>query len=181
MASRPSLAAADSGATVTVCLPVIGWCRLEATERGLRRVEFVAERPRKADGGGGGAAERWLRQAAAELQEYAGGQRREFTVPLDPAGLSAFQRAVLEACGRIPWGATATYGELARQVGVDGGARAVGQVMARNPLPVVIPCHRVVGAGGALTGFGGGMALKRRLLALERSADSSRKPGLGAG
>ena len=90
-----------------------------------------------------------------------------FTVPLDLTGLTPFRRRVLVALRRVPRGRTITYGELARRAGCPGGARAVGGAVGANPLPVIIPCHRVIAAGGRPGGFGLGLPLKRRLLALE--------------
>jgi methylated-DNA-[protein]-cysteine S-methyltransferase len=112
-------------------------------------------------------AKRVARAAARELQAYAQGELQSFTVALDLSGLTGFQQAVLKACQGVWWGQTATYGELAGRVGKPGAARAVGQVMARNPVAIIIPCHRVVGSGGRLTGYGGGLKLKRLLLVHE--------------
>jgi len=106
-------------------------------------------------------------QAEREIREYLAGNRREFTVPLDLRGVSAFERSVLLAERRVPYGRTITYGELAERIGRPGAARAVGGALARNPVPLLVPCHRTVAAGGRLGGFSGGPALKRRLLALE--------------
>ncbi len=108
------------------------------------------------------------RQGLAEVAEYLTGQRREFSVPVDATGLSPFTRQVLEACARVPYGETVSYAEIAQQVGKPGGARAVGQALGRNPVPFIVPCHRVVARGGRLGGFRGGEELKRRLLTLER-------------
>ncbi|HET6202675.1 MAG TPA: methylated-DNA--[protein]-cysteine S-methyltransferase [Planctomycetota bacterium] len=94
---------------------------------------------------------------------------RRAAVPLDLRG-SAFQRSVWRALQRIPFGGTASYGEVARRVGRPGAARAVGLACNRNPVPILVPCHRVVGSNGALVGFGGGLGLKRRLLAGERNS-----------
>jgi len=107
--------------------------------------------------------------AAAECQirAYCAGRRRRFTVPIGLSGTPPFHRKVLAAARRIPYGRTVTYGELARLAGNPRAARAVGQAMAHNPVALIVPCHRVVAAGGGLGGFGGGLALKRRLLALE--------------
>lgn len=101
------------------------------------------------------------------LQSYFAGRPTTFDVPLALDQHPRFTRHVLETCLAIPYGATVTYGELARKCGQPAAARAVGQVMARNPIPILIPCHRVVGTSGRLTGFGGGLCLKAELLQLE--------------
>ena len=103
---------------------------------------------------------------AAQLREYFAGTRRDFDLALAPRG-SEFQRRVWEELSRVPYGATISYAELAARVGRPGAARAVGRANGTNPIPVVIPCHRVIGADGSLTGYGGGMPLKRALLTLE--------------
>lgn len=140
-----------------------GWLALRADERGLRSVQF-AEGP-------GPAPEApcpTLQQAAAELDEYFAGQRRVFTVPLSLDGQGTpFQRRVWQALQRIPYGSTCTYAELAAAVGCPRGYRAVGMANHNNPLPVFIPCHRVINTGGGLGGYAGGLDVKRRLLALE--------------
>lgn len=104
-----------------------------------------------------------------EMRLYFEGRPVSFSVRVDLAGLSPFQQRVLGACARIGYGERVSYGELARRVGCPRGARAVGGAMARNPVPLVIPCHRVVGGGGALGGFSAeqGVSLKRYLLELE--------------
>ena len=107
-----------------------------------------------------------LTEAADELTQYFAGDRTAFTVPLRPAG-TEFQRAVWDAIAAIPYGETATYTELAEEVGRPTAVRAVGAAVGRNPLTVVVPCHRVLGAGGSLTGYAGGLERKRTLLALE--------------
>jgi methylated-DNA-[protein]-cysteine S-methyltransferase len=117
-----------------------------------------------------GAAEDITRLAelAGRLQEYARGLPVAFNdVKLDVAG-TPFQMAVWQATRAIPRGQTRTYGELARMLGRPGAARAVGAAEAANPVPIVVPCHRVIGSDGRLCGFGGGLPLKQRLLALER-------------
>lgn len=108
------------------------------------------------------------RLVARELKEYGEGQRTAFTFPVEPAG-SDFCVTVWHELQHIPYGGTATYGEIARRVGEPGGAQAVGQANHLNPIPIVIPCHRVVAAHGKLGGYGGGVNLKRRLLALEEA------------
>lgn len=107
-----------------------------------------------------------LAAAAAQLAEYFAGARREFDLPLAPAA-TPFQRDVRRALLGIGWGETISYGELARRVGRPRAVRAVGAANGRNPLSIVVPCHRVVGADGSLTGYGGGLEIKARLLALE--------------
>ena len=103
-----------------------------------------------------------------EIQAYSQGLRREFSFALDHRN-THFALRVLEAVSRVPFGRTDTYQSIARQVGRSGAARAVGRAVATNPLPVVIPCHRVVGTDGSLTGYGGGLDLKRALLQMESS------------
>ena len=104
--------------------------------------------------------------AALEVEEYLSGGRRSFSVPLDLRG-TPFQVKVWRAAASIPYGHVESYGSLAARVGVLGGARAVGRAMGANPVPLFVPCHRVVGADGSLIGFGGGLDLKRRLLEME--------------
>jgi methylated-DNA-[protein]-cysteine S-methyltransferase len=112
-----------------------------------------------------------LEMARAQLGEYFAGDRRAFTVPLAPAG-SPFQQAVWNLLREIPYGQTRSYGELARRLGRPGASRAVGSASARNPLSIIVPCHRVVGAKGALTGFAGGLERKEKLLEFERSGQA---------
>jgi methylated-DNA-[protein]-cysteine S-methyltransferase len=107
-----------------------------------------------------------LREAAAQLAAYFARSLRVFDLPLAPHG-TPFRRAVWEALLGVPWGTTASYGEIARRIGRPRAVRAVGAANGANPLPIVIPCHRIVGADGSLTGFAGGLELKARLLALE--------------
>ena len=107
-----------------------------------------------------------LRKAARELTEYFAGKRRAFDLPLAPAG-TAFQKRVWDALAAIPYGETRSYGEVAARIGSPHAGRAVGGANHRNPLPILIPCHRVVGADGSLTGYGGGLHVKRALLVLE--------------
>jgi methylated-DNA-[protein]-cysteine S-methyltransferase len=109
-----------------------------------------------------------LHRAAAQLEEYFTGGRRAFDLALDPAG-TPFQLSVWRALGTIAYGETITYAELADRVGRPGAFRAVGQANGANPLPIIYPCHRVVASGGRLGGYGGGLEMKRRLLALEGS------------
>ena len=107
-----------------------------------------------------------LADAARQLREYFGGRRRGFDLPLDPSG-TPFQQAVWRALRTIPYGQTRSYAQIARQIGRPSAARAVGAANGRNPVSIVVPCHRVIGAGGKLTGFAGGLKIKAQLLALE--------------
>ncbi len=110
-----------------------------------------------------------LRQAQAQLEEYFSGTRKEFSLPCALGTLTAFQRDVLELTSRIPYGEVCTYGQIASSLGKPQASRAVGAALARNPLPILIPCHRVVAANGHLTGYLGrkGIAGKKLLLELE--------------
>lgn len=105
-------------------------------------------------------------ELARELAEYFAGDRRAFDLAVDPRG-AAFDLRVWHALVEVPYGQTVSYGDLAARLGEPGAARAVGRAAALNPIPILIPCHRVVGADGSLTGYGGGLDAKRRLLALE--------------
>lgn len=110
-----------------------------------------------------------LTLAAAQLAEYFRGERRVFTVPLAPRG-EPFQQSVWALLRQIPFGATCSYGQLARDLGQPGAAQAVGMANGANPISIIVPCHRVVGADGSLTGYAGGLERKRFLLELERPA-----------
>jgi methylated-DNA-[protein]-cysteine S-methyltransferase len=105
--------------------------------------------------------------AAAQLRAYFAGELTEFSVPVELRGGSEFERAVWQRIAAIPYGEMLTYGAIATALGDPGAARAVGTACNRNPVPVIVPCHRVVGAGGKMVGFGGGLDRKRRLLELE--------------
>jgi methylated-DNA-[protein]-cysteine S-methyltransferase len=107
--------------------------------------------------------------AVEQLEEYFAGERREFDLDLDPVG-TKFQRRVWEALLTIPYGETRSYGQIAEQVDSRGAFRAVGLANGRNPIGIIVPCHRVIGANGGLTGYGGGLERKRALLELERSS-----------
>jgi methylated-DNA-[protein]-cysteine S-methyltransferase len=107
--------------------------------------------------------------AAAQLREYFRGERTDFDLPLAPAG-SEFQRRVWDALVGVGYGAVTDYGSLGARIGRPGAARAVGRANATNPIPIVIPCHRVIGANGSLTGYAGGLEAKRLLLDLESRA-----------
>ena len=141
---------------------------LVGTEQGLMRVDFQhGDRPVQPDSA-------WqehtgqLEVAIHQLHEYFQGQRRQFSLPLAPAG-TPFQQHVWHALQDIPFGTTLTYRELARRLGMPGAARAVGHANSRNPIAIVIPCHRLIGSDGQLRGYAGGISLKQRLLQHEGS------------
>ena len=134
-----------------------------AGERGLRALLFAGD-PAPVDAVEG--RHPVLGDTVRQLQEYFAGGRRDFDLPLDLAG-TPFQRRAWLALASIPYGTTLSYGEQARRLGVPGAARAVGSANAANPIPIVLPCHRLVGADGSLTGYGGGLDAKRALLAHE--------------
>jgi methylated-DNA-[protein]-cysteine S-methyltransferase len=125
------------------------------------------------------AAHAPLRQAQVQLAEYFAGERTNFEIPLAPGG-TPFQQAVWKAISAVGFGDTVTYGELARQAGYPGHARAVGAATGRNPLTIIVPCHRIVGSTGSLTGYAGGLDRKRALLTLEGSLDGGQQPMFAA-
>jgi methylated-DNA-[protein]-cysteine S-methyltransferase len=151
----------------------VGKLKLVASEKGLVAILWENDDPERIRLSGlvEGDTDRVLVQAEQQLSEYFSGKRRNFTVPLDLRG-TPFQTNVWEALLAIPFGETRSYGELARQLGNPQAARAVGAATGKNPVSIVVPCHRLIGASGRLTGFAGGLDAKMRLLALEQ-----RKPG----
>lgn len=151
----------------TIASPV-GALKLVASERGLSAILWENDSPKRVRLGELVASPNHpvLLQAERELAEYFAGDRTSFGLPLDAAG-TEFQKAVWGALSTIPFGATRSYGELARQIGAPKASRAVGAANGRNPLSIVVPCHRAIGSNGALTGFAGGLEAKRYLLSLE--------------
>ena len=146
----------------------VGTLRLVASDKGLAGVWFERTRPGRVRPRGDveNARHPVLVEATRQLREYFAGRRRSFDLELDFVG-TTFQRAVWNALLTIPFGQTRSYGEIARQVGRPSASRAVGSANGRNPVAIVAPCHRVIGSTGALTGFGGGLEVKERLLRLE--------------
>jgi methylated-DNA-[protein]-cysteine S-methyltransferase len=151
----------------------VGRLLLAATDHGLLRIAFDPEPEHHLEYLAEVAGPRVLRAPRSvasvrrELDEYFEGRRREFDVSLDLRGTTPFTSRVLAELARVPYGGTATYGELAARAGRPAAARAVGTVMHRNPIPIVLPCHRVIGANGSLVGYGGGLERKEQLLRLE--------------
>jgi methylated-DNA-[protein]-cysteine S-methyltransferase len=146
----------------------VGELRIATTERGLCRISYFA------DGWEDALAQQFgvrvlrapLDDVRRELDEYFARKRRTFDLPLD-LRVAPFPADVLRELALVPYGHTESYGVLAAKAGRPGAARAVGTVMNRNPIPIVLPCHRIVGANGALTGYAGGLDVKRKLLELE--------------
>jgi methylated-DNA-[protein]-cysteine S-methyltransferase len=141
----------------------VGLLHLAATEKGMRRLQF---------GECGDRHENWIESSDVlapyieQLRAYFASELREFTFSLDLVG-TEFQKTCWRALCRIPYGSTCTYADLAREVGSPKSFRAVGQANHRNPVAIVVPCHRVIGADGTLTGYGGGLPIKEMLLRLE--------------
>jgi methylated-DNA-[protein]-cysteine S-methyltransferase len=144
-----------------------GTLLVTATDKGLAGVYFKGQKhlPKKREWRRD-ARHPVLRQARRELLEYFAGKRKRFDVALDPHG-TPFQRSVWRSIAKVAFGRTITYGELAQRAGHPGSARAAGAATGRNPLGIIVPCHRIVGANGSLTGYAGGLARKRALLELE--------------
>lgn len=150
-----------------------GWVGIEVTEKGVRRLTLPAERRQAAlaelgveekdltlEAGGAGLADR--------LKHFFMGEPVVFKEGLDLTGATEFQQQVYQAACRIPFGETKSYGQLAEEIGKPGAARAVGQALGANPLPILIPCHRVVASDGGLGGFSGGVETKQKLLQMEK-------------
>lgn len=164
----------------------LGLLFLAATDRGLRHVEYLERRSIKRviaarsvndPGAEWQASLLALKDVTDQLHAYLHGQRRGFELPLDPAG-SEFQLAVWRALGQIPYGETRSYGEVARTIGQPRASRAVGLANHQNPLAIVVPCHRVIGADGSMVGYGGGVPRKRWLLEHEaRFGSAMVRPG----
>jgi methylated-DNA-[protein]-cysteine S-methyltransferase len=146
----------------------VGELLLAVTERGLCRISYTIDGAEEslAAAFGRRVLRTPLDEVRRELDEYFAGKRYAFDLPLD-LRVDGFQEAVLRELARVPYGHTDTYGHLAALAGNPRAARAVGMVMNRNPIPIVLPCHRIVGARGSLTGYAGGLDRKRLLLELE--------------
>jgi methylated-DNA-[protein]-cysteine S-methyltransferase len=152
----------------------LGDIDLAASDVGLVGVWFVDQRHRPALLDGPKAWPRQvehllLRKVDSQLQEYFAGKRTHFDVPLDINGGTIFQQSVWQALLKIPHGKTTSYGDISRQIGNPTAVRAVGSAVGRNPLSLIVPCHRVLGGNGSLTGYAGGLDRKTALLTLERA------------
>ncbi|HUR87860.1 MAG TPA: methylated-DNA--[protein]-cysteine S-methyltransferase [Ramlibacter sp.] len=146
----------------------LGAMIVAATDRGIAGIWFEGQKHMPVHTGWRiDEAHPLLRQATAQLTDYFGGKRASFDLPLDLEAGTPFQQSVWRALLAIPHGATTNYGTLSRLIGVPAAARAVGAAVGRNPVCIVVPCHRVLGTGGSLTGYAGGLDRKSALLKLE--------------
>ena len=145
-----------------------GGMLIAASEKGLTGVYFNRQKyhPKRGKEWQHAPDNAHLKRAKKQLREYFAGKRKAFDLELDPSG-SVFQKQVWRAIAGVPYGETISYGELARRCGFPEGARAAGAATGRNPIGIVVPCHRIVGSNGKLTGYAGGLDKKRALLALE--------------
>jgi len=137
--------------------------RISATETAILSIEFTPYGDPQGERNDRG---RIIQAAGRQLRDYFAGTRRQFDLPLDPQG-TAFQQRVWQYLVTIPFGETRSYAQVAEAIGSRAAVRAVGAANGANPIPIVVPCHRVIGANGKLTGYGGGLPLKQRLLELE--------------
>ena len=145
----------------------IGPLTITATKKAVTAIRFGTQVPEGSTPCTGAEATPLLRKAAEEIGDYFAGSRRKFTLPLAPEG-TPFQQKVWKALRTIPYGETRTYKEIAIQIGHNQSFRAVGMASNRNPIAIVVPCHRVIGYDGKLTGYAGGLDVKEQLLALEK-------------
>ena len=141
----------------------IGYLKIQASELGLRSIDFFKNKPEQDHE----LQNEHTKQAAKELLEYFDGKRKEFSVELDWEGYSDFYKSVWSCLVNIPCGQTRSYGEIAKYLDNPGASRAVGLANGKNPIPIIVPCHRVIGSNGALTGYASGLHIKQQLLALE--------------
>lgn len=149
------------------CESPIGKLLLVARERGLAQIWFERTTHKAAVGDDCHEDSAALRDAVGQLRAYFAGELENFDLPLAPEG-TPFQQKVWNELLKIPYGETISYGDLARRIGNPNASRAVGLANGTNPIPIVIPCHRVIGSNGKLTGYGGGLPIKEKLLALEK-------------
>ncbi len=145
----------------------IGPLTITATKKAVTAIRFGTQVPEGSTPCTGAEATPLLRKAAEEIGDYFAGSRRKFTLPLAPEG-TPFQQKVWEALRTIPYGETRTYKQIAIQIGHNQSFRAVGMASNRNPIAIVVPCHRVIGYDGKLTGYAGGLDIKEQLLELEK-------------
>lgn len=162
---------------LTICQTAYGWVGIAASPKGLLHLTLPKQTPeealsslRESHPEARLLGEEALDDLKGKLRRYFVGEEVTFSEPLDLSEATDFLRRVWEAARAIPYGQTRSYAWLAEKAGSPRAFRAAGQAMARNPLPIIVPCHRVVGSDGSLTGFGGGLEMKRRLLEMEKRA-----------
>ena len=143
----------------------IGWLELRTSSKGVRSISYMAGKSAPSSGASP-CQDPIMAQLVNELDSYFSGELKTFTVPLDPSGTS-FQRSVWEELFRIPYGTTRSYGQVARSLGNARAARAVGSANHCNPIPILVPCHRVISSDGSIGGYASGLDIKRALLNLE--------------
>lgn len=164
----------DTSLATTIIETPVGEMRAAATDKGLCVLLFPNKETAWPEKQGSAGARKHLGETRKALGEYFAGMRKEFSgIPLDLQG-TEFQRSVWSALLTIPFGETRSYGEIAKQIGHPKAVRAVGLANGQNPVPVIVPCHRVIGANGKLTGFGGGIETKHWLLAHEGASHASK-------
>ena len=162
----------DSGIVKTSFGSRLGPITLAATDRGLAGVWFDDQRHRPDDSQWRERADHpVLQQAMQQLRQYLAGERHHFELPLDLRGGTLFQQSVWLALLQIPCGSTTSYGAIGQRLGKPKAARAVGAAVGRNPVSIIVPCHRVMGADGALTGYAGGLQRKQALLKIETAPE----------
>ncbi len=145
-----------------------GWVKITASEKGVTSIDLSAsDRAARESQAGNDAAASFVTEAQAQLLAYFDGTRREFSLPVDWSAGTTFQRKVWKAIRRIPYGRVRSYQWVAMRVGGKQYARAVGMALGANPVPIVVPCHRIIAQDGSLGGFSCGLPMKRRLLSLE--------------
>ncbi len=172
---RARLVEAFDEISLTAFQTRIGWIGVAWSSRGIASLQLPRRRRARALHDlqrtfPGGVVRQDAPQIVNQLREYAEGQRRAFELPLDWSAMRPFQRAVLETISQIPFGETRTYAWVAREIGKPRASRAVGRALGANPIPIILPCHRVIGSDGGLHGYGGGLPMKKRLLVLEGAA-----------
>ncbi|MCA9407418.1 MAG: methylated-DNA--[protein]-cysteine S-methyltransferase [Candidatus Omnitrophica bacterium] len=150
----------------TIMDTCVGEILIAGDKQGLRYVSFCQGKHPQEIQNDWEENQTFLQEAVDQLEEYFAGKRRKFSLKLSPEG-NVFQLKVLKALEKIPYGVTKSYGEIAEQIGHPKASRAVGMANGRNPISIIIPCHRVIGKSGKLVGFGGGLDVKRKLLLLE--------------
>ncbi len=148
--------------TTIANIPILGCLRFRASDKGITSIDFVKRKTASHK-----PSSRLMKKTIKELKLYAEGKLKVFSVPVDISGVSVFTRRILNKAKKVSYGKTISYGQLASAVGKKSACRAAGRALGRNPVPVIIPCHRVIRADGSWGGFSAGKDVKRKLLAIE--------------